>query len=130
MVSSVVKSQKKTSDYSEQGEYDGKPVPIPTLRIAPEARKIPLLDLTRKYKSIESELRLQWDPVFSAMRLLNGPNLAAFESEFAAYCGVKWAVGVASGTDAIYLSLQTFAIGDGDEVILPAHAPAPQRSAP
>ena len=125
MVSSIVKSPKTTSEYSEKGEYNGKPMPIPTLRVAPEARKIPLLDLTRKYKWIEAELRPQWDAVFSAMRLLNGPNLAAFESEFAAYCGVKWAVGVASGTDAIYLSLQTLGIGDGDDVILPAHAPAP-----
>ena len=125
MVSSIVKSQKNTSNYSEKGEYNGKTMPIPMLRVAPEARKIPLLDLTRKYRSIEAELRPQWDAVFSAMRLLNGPNLAAFESEFAAYCGVKWAVGVASGTDAIYLSLQTLGIGDGDDVILPAHAPAP-----
>ncbi len=125
MVSSIVKSQKKIPEYSKEDEYQGKSMPIPTLRVAPETRKIPLLDLTRKYKSIEGEIRRQWDAVFSAMRLLNGPNLAAFESEFAAYCGVKWAVGVASGTDAIYLSLQTLEIGEGDEVILPAHAPAP-----
>lgn len=125
MVSSIVKSQKKIPEYSENGEYHDKSMPIPTLRVAPEIRKIPLLDLTRKYKSIEAEVRSQWGTVFSAMRLLNGPNLAAFESEFAAYCGVKCAVGVASGTDAIYLSLQALEIGGGDEVILAAHAPAP-----
>jgi dTDP-4-amino-4,6-dideoxygalactose transaminase len=87
--------------------------------------KIPLLDLTRKYRAIESQLRAKWDDALSSMRLLNGPNLAAFEREFAAYCGVKHAVGVASGTDAIYLSLTALEVSPGDEVILPAHAPAP-----
>jgi dTDP-4-amino-4,6-dideoxygalactose transaminase len=125
MVSSTVKSQEKVSERSGKAEYHAKAMTIPALRVAPETRKIPLLDLTRKYRSIEAELRPQWEAVFSSMKLLNGPNLAAFESEFAAYCGVKWAVGVASGTDAIYLSLQALSIGAGDEVILPAHAPAP-----
>ena len=125
MVSSTVKPQKKVSEYSDVSGYHAQATAIPPLRRTPESRKIPLLDLTRKYRSIESELRPQWDAIFSSMRLLNGPNLAAFEVEFAAYCGVKCAVGVASGTDAIYLSLQALSIGAGDEVILPAHAPAP-----
>lgn len=93
--------------------------------VKPYARKIPLLDLTRKYHAIENELRRQWDLVASSMRLFNGPNLAAFEKEFAIYCGVRHTVGVASGTDAIFLSLQALRISSGDEVILPAHAPAP-----
>ncbi|HEX9878676.1 MAG TPA: DegT/DnrJ/EryC1/StrS family aminotransferase [Candidatus Binatia bacterium] len=86
---------------------------------------IPLLDLTRKYRAIAPELHRCWDEVFSSMRLLNGPNLVAFEEEFAAYCGVAHAVGVASGTDAIHLSLQALGVARGDEVILPAHVPAP-----
>ena len=86
---------------------------------------IPLLDLTRKYRSIEAELHRQWNLTFESMRLLNGRNLAAFEEEFAAYCNVRHAVGVASGTDAIFLSLRALKVGSGDEVILPAHAPAP-----
>lgn len=87
--------------------------------------KIPLLDLTRKYRAIEEELRRRWDAVFSSMQLLNGPNLAQFEREFALYCGVRHAIGVASGTDAIQLALRALEIADGDEVILPAHVPAP-----
>ena len=94
-------------------------------KVTQKVRKIPLLDLTRKYNEIAGDLHRQWDTVFSSMRLLNGANLAAFEEEFATYCGVKYAVGVASGTDAIYLSLQALKISPGDEVILPAHAPAP-----
>jgi dTDP-4-amino-4,6-dideoxygalactose transaminase len=89
------------------------------------ARKIPLLDLTRKYHVIEKELHRQWDLIASSMRLLNGPNLAAFEKEFAMYCAVRHAIGVASGTDAIFLSLQALGISSGDEVILPGHAPVP-----
>lgn len=87
--------------------------------------KIPLLDLTRKFRAIEGELCRQWEQILSTMRLLNGVNLQAFEKEFAEYCGVKHAVGVASGTDAIWLSLRALNIAPGDEVILSAHAPAP-----
>ena len=87
--------------------------------------KIPLLDLTRKFHSIEAQLRQRWDDIFSSMRLLNGANLLAFEKEFAQFCGVKHAIGVACGTDAISLSLRALNIAPGDEVILSAHAPAP-----
>jgi len=86
---------------------------------------IPLLDLTRKYRSIEAQLRHHWDHTFESMRLLNGANLAFFEDEFSRYCDVRHAIGVGSGTDAIFLSLRGLGIGPGDEVILPAHAPAP-----
>src|SRR5438067_12357566 len=85
-------------------------------------RAIPLLDLTRKYRSIETQLRRLWNDTFESMRLLNGTHLASFEKEFAQYCGVRHAVGVASGTDAIFLSLRALGVGSGDEVILPAHA--------
>ncbi|SRR5713226_2724277 len=92
---------------------------------AQEPMKIPLLDLTRKYRAIEKELKGRWDAVLASMRLLNGSNLAAFEKEFAAYCGVKHVIGVASGTDAIYLSLNAIGLSPGDEVIIAAHVPAP-----
>ncbi len=83
------------------------------------------MDLTRKYRALEADLREQWNNVFREMRLLNGANLGAFEKEFSAYCGVKHAIGVACGTDAIYLSLRALGLGPGDEVILSAHVPAP-----
>jgi dTDP-4-amino-4,6-dideoxygalactose transaminase len=86
---------------------------------------VPLLDLKRKHRSIEAQLCRQWNDTFDSMRLLNGTNLALFEEEFARYCNVRHAIGVASGTDAIFLSLRALAIAPGDEVILPAHAPAP-----
>ena len=87
---------------------------------------IPLLDLTRKYRSLEAQLRRHWDHTFDSMRLLNGANLAFFEDEFfLRHRDVRHAIGVGSGTDAIFLSLRALGIGPGDEVILPAHAPAP-----
>ena len=88
-------------------------------------KTVPLLDLKRKYHAVEAQLRRHWSDTFESMRLLNGANLAAFEAEFADYCGVRHAIGVASGTDAIFLSLSALDIKPGDEVILPAHAPAP-----
>ncbi len=94
-------------------------------KLAHEAMEIPLLDLTRKYRTIENELKQRWDTIFLSIKLFNGSNLAAFEKEFAAYCGVEEAIGVASGTDAIYLSLEALGISHGQEVILPAQAPAP-----
>ena len=92
---------------------------------APAPMKIPLLDLTRKFRTIESALCSSWDDILSSMRLLNGPHLAAFEKEFAEFCGVEHAIGVASGTDAICLSLRALDLAPGDQVILSAHAPAP-----
>ncbi|MGE5219365.1 MAG: DegT/DnrJ/EryC1/StrS family aminotransferase [Chloroflexota bacterium] len=88
-------------------------------------KTIPLLDLKRKYSAIEAQLQRLWSDAFESMRLLNGANSAAFEEEFADYCSVRHAIGVASGTDAIFLSLRALDIKPGDEVILPAQAPAP-----
>jgi len=86
---------------------------------------VPLLDLTRKYAAIEGELNRRWKDCFRSMRLLNGVHLERFEIEFARFCGVRHAIGVGSGTDALFLSLRALDVGPGDEVILPAHAPAP-----
>jgi dTDP-4-amino-4,6-dideoxygalactose transaminase len=125
MALSSIQYSKRELKREASKESDQSPrVDLPASK-AQQARKIPLLDLNRKYRLIEIKLRREWDLILSSMRLLNGPNLAAFEKEFAAYCGVAHAVGVASGTDAVFLSLQALDISRGDEVILPAHAPAP-----
>jgi len=120
-----VATQRKKIAKQELETLENKSEKVSRAKVTQQIKKIPLLDLTRKYSEIAGDVHRQWDTVFSSMRLLNGPNLAAFEEEFASYCGVKYAVGVASGTDAIYLSLQAINISPGDEVILPAHAPAP-----
>ena len=65
------------------------------------------------------------DEVFSSGRLVLGSHLAAFEQTFAGYCHVPYAVGAASGTDAIFLALKALNIGSGDDVITVANTAVP-----
>lgn len=82
--------------------------------------QVPLLDLTRQYESIKKEIDEAIQRVVSSGRFILGPEVEAFEEELADHCGVKHAVGVASGTDALLLSLKALGIGPGDKVILPS----------
>ena len=58
--------------------------------------------------------------VLDSQRYILGPEVEAFESEFAAYCGAENAVGVANGTDAITIALRAMGVGPGDEVVVPS----------
>ena len=78
---------------------------------------VPFLDLKPQYATIEPEVRAAIDGVFRRGSFILGPEVAAFEQEFAAYLGVRHAIGVASGTDALHLALRACGIGPGDEVI-------------
>lgn len=79
--------------------------------------RIPILDLTAQYNSIKSEIDAAVKRVIESQHFILGPEVEALEKEVAAYCGTKYAVGVASGTDALILSLRALGIGKGDEVI-------------
>lgn len=81
-----------------------------------------LVDLQRQYQSIREEVLAAVDAALSGMELFLGPNVRAFEREFAAYCGSAEAIGVGSGTDALYLALRACDIGPGDEVITVANS--------
>ncbi len=81
---------------------------------------IPLLDINAQIASIRSELDAAISRVLTHGRFVNGPEVAAFEQEWAEYCGAPRAVGVASGTDALTLGLRGAGIGAGDEVITTA----------
>ena len=78
---------------------------------------IPFLDLTAQYHELKSEIDLAISNVLESSQFILGPETAAFEEEFAAYCGVKFAIGVNSGTSALHLALSAAGIGPGDEVI-------------
>ncbi len=78
---------------------------------------IPAEDVTRQYLLIEHELHQAIDRVLPAGRYVLGPELAAFEQEYAAFCGTRYAIGVSNGTDALQLALLACGIGPGDEVI-------------
>jgi len=78
---------------------------------------IPILDLKAQYRGIKSELDAAVVRVLENAQFILGPEVAAFEQEFARYCGAAEAVGVNSGTSALHLALLAAGIGAGDEVI-------------
>lgn len=80
-------------------------------------KAIPLLDLAALHLPLAEELEKACREVIASGRFILGPNVGMLEREIAEYCGVAAAVGVASGTDAIHLSLRAAGIGPGDEVI-------------
>ncbi len=82
--------------------------------------KIPLIDLDAQYQALKPEVDEAIQKVLESGTFILGPEVAAFEQEVAEYIGVRHAVGVASGTDALHLSLRALGVGHGDEVLLPA----------
>ena len=79
--------------------------------------KIPLLDLKAQYEGLKEEINNAVLGVLESGHYVMGPNVKALEEEIAAYCGVKYGIGVANGTDALLLSLVAYGIGEGDEII-------------
>ena len=82
---------------------------------------IPLVDLQSQYREIRDEIEPAVSGVMSRANFILGPEVEKFEEAFAAFCGAKSALGVASGTDALRLSLEGMGVGRGDEVIVPAN---------
>ncbi len=83
---------------------------------------VPFGDLKRQHDMLRTELDQAIGRVLSSGWYILGPATQAFEQEFAAYCGVKECVGVANGTEALYLAMAALGIGPGDEVITVANA--------
>lgn len=82
-----------------------------------EGLKVPLADLRAQYNQIEHEIGPAMQAVMESGNFINGENVIRLEREIAALCGARYGVGVASGTDALVLSLVAYGIGAGDEVI-------------
>lgn len=78
---------------------------------------IPLLDLKAQYLTIKPEIDEAVLNVLDSAKFILGPEMKAFETEIAAYCGVKEAIAVGNGTDALVLALKGLGVGPGDEVI-------------
>jgi len=78
---------------------------------------IPFVDLQTQYRSIRDDIRAAIDGVLDGGAYVLGPEVAAFEREFAAYVGASFAVGVNSGTSALHLALLAAGVGPGDEVV-------------
>ncbi len=83
-------------------------------------RKIQLVDIRAQYEEIKEDLWREWEAILSSMQLMLGPNMKAFEREFARYCGVAHAAAVDSGTGALLLALRALEIGPDDAVITPS----------
>ncbi len=83
-------------------------------------RPIPLVDVKAQYEPLLPRIREAIDGVLASADFILGPNVAAFEREAADYLGVREAIGVANGTDALVLVLDALGVGPGDEVICPA----------
>ncbi len=81
---------------------------------------VPLLDLKGQNAKLDTDLRAVFEKVLRSGIFILGPELEAFERECASYLGVRHAVGVSSGTDAILLALMAHGVGPGDEVIVPS----------
>jgi dTDP-4-amino-4,6-dideoxygalactose transaminase len=79
--------------------------------------EIPILDLRGQHRSLQGELLNAVAGVLEAGQYILGPNVSAFEEEFAQYLGITHALGLNSGTDALHLALRALEIGPGDEVI-------------
>jgi dTDP-3-amino-3,4,6-trideoxy-alpha-D-glucose transaminase len=81
---------------------------------------VPLFDTSSALVPLHDEIRAKVAAILDAGTYILGPEVRAFEAEFAAYIGARHAVGVANGTDAIVLALRALGVGPGDEVIVPS----------
>jgi len=83
--------------------------------------KTPILDLGAAYRELKTEIDAAVSRVLESGCYILGPEVEAFETEWAAYCHVKHAVGLANGLDALVLALRALNVGPGDEVIVPSN---------
>jgi dTDP-4-amino-4,6-dideoxygalactose transaminase len=82
--------------------------------------KVPFLDLSGQYKEIKKDFNLAFKEAIKRSDFILGKDVGIFEKDFSSYCKRKFAIGVNSGTDALFLGLKSLGIGPGDEVIVPA----------
>jgi dTDP-4-amino-4,6-dideoxygalactose transaminase len=90
-------------------------------RLASDAVRVPFLDLAPSHEDLKDAILADIADLIDAGAFTNGPQVAAFESDFAGYCGTRACVGVASGLDALRFALLAAGIEPGDEVVVPAN---------
>src|SRR2546425_10308451 len=78
--------------------------------------RVPFADLSRQHQALRKDIEAAIAGVIDRSSFIMGPEVAAFEDEFATFCGAGEAIGVANGTDALILALKALGIGPGDEV--------------
>ena len=83
--------------------------------------KVDVFTLKKQYDDIKDELKAPIEKVMTQGAFILGEEVGLFEKEFAAYCGLKYGIGLNSGTDALFLACLACGIGKDDEVITPAY---------
>jgi dTDP-4-amino-4,6-dideoxygalactose transaminase len=83
--------------------------------------RIPFLDVAAAYAELQDQLDEAVRKVMASGQFILGPEVTAFEEDFAAYCEAEHAIGVGSGLDALRLILLGYGVGDGDEVLVPSN---------
>jgi dTDP-4-amino-4,6-dideoxygalactose transaminase len=81
---------------------------------------VPLFDTATPLASLRPEIDTAVARVIDSAKFILGPEVSAFEQEFAAYCGARHAISVANGTDALTIALRALGVGPGDEVVVPS----------
>src|ERR1700722_1971396 len=81
---------------------------------------VPLFDTATPLEPLREEIHAAIDRVLAGGRFILGPEVGAFEEEFADYVGAGHAIGVGNGTDAITIALRAMGVGPGDEVVVPS----------
>src|SRR5918998_2659562 len=81
---------------------------------------VPLFDTRAPLLALRPQLEAAMRAVLDSGRFILGPEVAAFEQEFAAYCGASACVGVANGTEALTIALRAMGVGPGDDVVVPS----------
>jgi dTDP-4-amino-4,6-dideoxygalactose transaminase len=82
---------------------------------------VPFYDLSAMTEQVHDEVLLEWGNLLKSGQFVGGSAVTSFEEQWADYCGTRFAVGVANGTDALHLVLRARGIGRGHEVIVPAN---------
>lgn len=82
---------------------------------------VPFLDLAAQQFEVADEVLPVWRAQFESASFIGGPEVAAFERDYAEYIGVEHCIGVGNGTDAVELALRAVGIGPGDEVVIPVN---------
>src|SRR6476469_10852213 len=84
-------------------------------------QQIPFLDLVTPHRELENELVDAFREAIRSAGFIGGPQVEGFEREFADFCGTKYCVGVANGTDAVRFALMAAGVGPGDAVVTVSH---------
>jgi dTDP-4-amino-4,6-dideoxygalactose transaminase len=93
---------------------------VATAKGSVPAVPVPLFDTDTPLEPLRGRLNERAAAVLDAGRYILGPEVEAFEEEFAAYVGVSHGIGVANGTDAITIALRAMGVGEGDDVVVPS----------